>query len=93
MSDQQQWQWTSKLPALLGGLLAIIVGYLLASRGGRFVLLGIILMAAGMWAVIYSATVHEWCAPKTAKFNTMQFGQGFWHGPSAYDCWYLVRGR
>lgn len=88
-----EWRWTSKIYSLLIGLLLLAVGFLLSSRGGRFTLLGVLLMAAGMWALIYSSTVHGWCAPVSAKFDKMAWGQGFWHEPSAYDCWYLVRGR
>ena len=89
MSD---WRWTGKLPAVVIGAVLAATGWMLARHGGRWALLGICLLVAGTATLIYSTTIHEWCAPITGKFGTAAFGGGLFHAPSVWDCYSLVRG-
>jgi hypothetical protein len=92
--ENQQWQMSNKAPALLIGLLLILGGFLLVKGRWRYsVPIGLALIAGGFGAVIYSTTIHEWCAPVGAARFGKEWGSGFWHGPNAWDCYHLVMGH
>lgn len=94
--NETQWQGTGKASSLITGLLLILLGLLgiLVTKGRwRYSLpIGAGLIAAGLVAVIYSTTIHAWCAPVGAAAFGAEWGAGFWHGPSAWDCWHLIYG-
>lgn len=91
MSDNQNWRWTSKGPTLVFGLLSVLLGLLLLGKRWRYALpIAFVLLAGGFLTIVYSTTVHGWCAPTGAAAFGAQWGSGFWHGPSAWDCWHLV---
>ena len=50
---------TRKLPALLGGLIAIAGGVIASGQGRRSA--GFLLILLGLAFVIYSLTIKEWC--------------------------------
>lgn len=92
--NDQQWQATAKAPLLLVGTLLLGLGALIVSNGRwRYSLpIGAMLVGGGLALVIYSTTIHAWCAPVGAAAFGQQWGAGFWHGPSAWDCYHLVMG-
>ena len=91
MEQQQDWRWTLKGPALIVGLVLTFAGLLLFNGRWRWSIpAAAALLVAGFLTVMYSTTVHGWCAPVDARFGNMAFGSGYWHGPSAWDCWHLV---
>lgn len=86
-----QWQWTNKGPALLLGVILTLAGVLVINGRWKYSLpIGAVLIAGGLTAVVYSTTVHEWCAPAGRMKFGAEFGSAFWHGPNAWDCWHLV---
>lgn len=93
MTDEQngQWQATAKGPLLIAGLILSLLGIVVTKGRWRYSLpIGAALIGGGIAAVIYSTTIHAWCAPVGAVAFGQEWGGGFWHGPSAWDCWHLV---
>lgn len=90
--ENQDWQWTNKGPALIiGAVLMALGGFLLVKGRWKFSIPAAVLcLAFGFSFIVYSTTVHEWCAPAGRMRWSSEFGSGFWHGPSAWDCWHLV---
>jgi hypothetical protein len=85
------YEATAKAPTLIIGLLLILGGFLIVKGRWRYSLpIGAVLIAGGLGAVIYSTTIHEWCAPAGAIRWSSDFGAAFWHGPNAWDCWHAV---
>ena len=84
-----QYQPTNKAPTLILGVAALIVGLIFLLR--RFWYAGVALAVIGIALLIYSTTIHEWCAPKNVKFGAA-FGEMMWKSPSVHDCLRLVYG-
>lgn len=86
--DDPQAQWTAKLPALVLGIVAIAVALLVAKGRWRYSApIAVAMLVLGVSLVVFSTTVHGWCAPSTAKWGGGAFGQtAFWHGASVHDC-------
>jgi hypothetical protein len=88
MSDVQ-WRWTAKFWLAIIGVVFAVLGFCLSTRGGRWTVIGAAFIFAGLAALIWSSTLHTWCAPANVKWGA-NFGQLLWHAPSFWDCVYLV---
>jgi hypothetical protein len=87
MNDEPQW--TSKLPLLTAGAIALGMGAMLLVRSRPYTagaIGGVVLAALGFGLIAYSTTVKTWCAPATAKFGTATWGQHSFHELDAFDC-------
>jgi hypothetical protein len=89
MTDDAKWQWTSKGPALLLGVALAIIGAVVTHRR-KSLWLGLILIVSGAALILFSSTVHGWCAPTTSKFGGAHWGSGFFTQPTVHDCVRLV---
>jgi hypothetical protein len=94
-NNDPQYVPTAKAPAILLGIILTILGAGLLSKGRwkYSVPIGAVLIVGGLGAVIYSTTIHEWCAPAGRLKFSQEFGAAFWHGPNAWDCYHLVLGH
>ena len=93
-NDQKPtWKMTAKLPLLLLGIGAILLGWFLSLRGTmRAAVVGGLLIAGGISAVLWSESIHNWCVPNDMKWGNMPFGQMRFHNgpPQLQDCVALV---
>lgn len=82
MTDQQNNpvdnSWTMKLPLLVAGVVALVVGGLTLLRGHTraAIIGGLVLVGLGLCFVTYSFTIKEWCVPAQAS----AFSSGMHHG-------------
>lgn len=72
MSDVR---WTSKAPALIGGIILIVAG--LVSTWRRAAVLGLVLIGLGAAFIGYSMTVKDWCEIHGPPGFGGGFGGGF----------------
>ena len=94
MSEQPPvWKLTAKLPLLIGGLLLLLGGAFIAARGTtKAVIGGSVLISGGLAAIIWSASIHNWCVPDDMKWGNRPFNQMRFHDgpPSLNDCLALI---
>ncbi len=76
-------KWTAKGPALLAGIVLILVGLLSTWRGR--IIAGVVLVALGLAFVGYSLTIKNWCELRGADYGQSAWGSsGF--GGGIGDC-------
>jgi hypothetical protein len=75
---------TRKLPALVGGIIAIAGGLIAGSRGRRSA--GIVLILLGLAFVIYSSTIKEWCTLHERGWGGMRVWGDTEFGSSLGEC-------
>lgn len=78
MSNQQETDWTAKGPALIAGLILILIGIFAGSR--RSLMLAAVLVLIGMAFVGYSLTIKDWCQLRGAELGTTAWGGGGFGG-------------
>lgn len=85
MSDAQDYRWTARLPALIAGLLALLLGSALLRRHWPWAV-GLGITGAGL--LFYSYLLTDWCA---APLGGLTWGRMTWPHHSLMDCVELVR--
>jgi len=77
MSDQQDLHWTLKGPALIVGILLMVLGAVTTAKGRAW--LGVAIIALGLAFTAYSFTIKDWCELRQTGWggggwNQMAFG-------------------
>ena len=91
MTDQtpNSWKPTAKLPLLVLGVFAVLLGWFLTLRGTmKALIIGGVLILGGLGMIVWSSSIHNWCVPDDMKWGSGPFTKMRFHDgpPVLQDC-------